>query len=195
MNSRVHNRPPYEPDKHGRATRVDVRTATFEDIEAIALIDEARGIGSVETLVPRILASFECIARGEVRWHNFVASVKSEVVGYAICRYHAWSERNGDPQLPEGWYLAGLNVLPSHRRRGVGRALTEHRITWLTERTDVVYFTAAEANGPSIGLLEALGFTEVARGLVSSFPRRSEELQVLGEKSLTSPTPLTGPSL
>ena len=190
----IHERPPYEPNKHGRATHLDVRAATTDDIEAIALIDEARGIGSVETLVPRILASFERIARGGVRWHNWVASVKGEVVGYAVCRYHAWAEKNGDSELPEGWYLAGLSVMPSQRRRGVGRALTEHRITWLSERTDVAYYTAAEANGPSIELHEALGFVEVARGLVVAFPRRSEEPQILGEKRLTPPTSITGPS-
>ena len=194
MNSRIHNRPPYEPGKHGRSTHVDVREATLDDIEAIALIDEAYGIGSIETLVPRILASFERISRGEVRWHNWVASVNGEVVGYAVCRYHAWAERNGDSGLPEGWYLAGLSVLPSQRRRGVGRALTEHRITWLSERTDVVYYNADEVNGPSIELHEELGFVEVARGLLP--PRRSnDELQILGEKSLTSSTPHTGPSL
>ena len=175
----IKHRPSYEPDKHGRATHVDVRAATTDDIEASARIDEAFGIGPVETLVPRIVASFERIAREKVRWYNWVASVKGEVLGYAICRYHAWSERNGDSGLPEGWYLAGLNVLPSHRRRGVGRALTEHRITWLSERTDVVYYTAAEVNGPSIELHEALGLVEVARGLVVSFPRRSEELHIL----------------
>ncbi len=181
----IHERPPYEPDKHGRAAHVDVRAATTDDIEAIARIDEARGIGSVESLVPRILASFERVARDKVRWHNWVASVKGEVVGYAICRYHAWSESNGDSGLPEGWYLAGLSVLPSHRRRGIGRSITEHRITWLSERTDVVYYTAAEVNRPSIELHEALGLVEVARGLVVSFPRRSEELHILGEKRLT----------
>ena len=185
MNSRIHERPPYEPDKHGRATRVDVRPATSDDIDAIALIDEARGIGPVESLVPLIRASFERIAREKVRWFHWVASVKGGVVGYAICRYHAWAERSGDSGLPEGWYLAGLSVLPDHRRTGVGRALTEHRIAWLSEQTDVVYYTAAEANGPSIELHEALGFTEVARGLLSSFPRRSKELQVLGERRLT----------
>ena len=183
----IHERPAYEPDKHGLATQVDVRAATTDDIEAIARIDEARGKGSVEILVPRILASFERIARDNVRWHNFVASVEGEVVGYAICRYHAWAERNGDSGLPEGWYLAGLSVLPSRRRRGVGRALTEHRIAWVSERTDVVYYTVAEANGPSIGLHEAVGLVEVARGLVLSFPRREEELHILGEKRLSRP--------
>ncbi len=183
----IHERPPYEPDKHGCATHVDVRAATTDDIEAIARIDEARGKGSVETLVPRIVASFERIAREKVRWHNFVASVKGEVVGYAVCRYHAWAERNGDSGIPEGWYLAGLSVLPSHRRRGVGRALTEHRMTWLSERTDMVYYTVAEVNGPSIDLHEALGLVEVARGLVVSFPRREEEPQILGKKRVSRP--------
>ena len=183
----INDRPPYEPDKHGRATHVDVRLATTDDIGAIALVDEAHGIGSVETLIPRIVASFERIAREKVRWYNWVASVKGEVVGYAICRYHAWSEKDGESGLPEGWYLAGLSVLPSHRRQGVGRALTEHRITWLSERTDVVYYTAAEVNRPSIELHEALGLVEVARGLVASFPRREEELQILGKKRVSRP--------
>ena len=183
----IYNRPPYEPDKHGRSTHVDVRAATTDDIEAIARIDEAYGGGSVETLVPRIAASFERIAREKIRWYHWVASVKAEVVGYAICRFHAWSERNGDSGLPEGWYLAGLTVLPNHRRRGVGRALTEHRTTWLSKRTDVVYYTAAEVNGPSIELHEALGFVQVARNLVVSFPRRGEEPQILGEKRVSRP--------
>ena len=183
----IYNRPPYEPDKRGRAAHVDVRTATTDDIEAIARIDEARGKGSVETLVPRIAASFERIAREKIRWYHWVASVKAEVVGYAICRFHAWSERNGDSGLTEGWYLAGVSVLPSQRRQGVGRALTEHRITWLSDRTDVAYYTVAEANGPSIGLHEAVGLVEVARGLVVTFPRPEEELHILGEKRLSRP--------
>ena len=58
----TYDRPPYEPAQHGRATYLDVRAATFDDIERIALIDEAYGIGSVETLVPLIVASFARIA-------------------------------------------------------------------------------------------------------------------------------------
>lgn len=122
-----------------------------------------------------------------------VASVKGEVVGYGICRFRAWSEKKGDSGLPDGWYLSGLQVLSGHRRRGIGRALTEHRLTWLSERTDVVYYNADEVNGPSIELHEASGFVEVAGGLLPSF-RSNDELQILGEKRLTPPTPLTGPS-
>ncbi len=183
----IYNRPPYEPDKHGRPTHVDVRAATTDDIEAIARIDEAYGLGSVETLVPRILASFERVACGEDRGYDCVASVKGGVVGYGRCRFRAWSEKEGGSGLPDGWYLSGLQVLPSHRRRGIGRALTEHRIKWLSERTDVVYYNADEVNGPSIHLHEALGFVEVARGLVVSFPRREEELQILGKKRVSRP--------
>ena len=180
----IHNRPPYEPHKHGRPIRFDVREATPDDIEAIALIDEAFGIGSVETLVPRILASFERMARGEERRYNCIASVKGEVVGYGSCRFNAWSEEEGESALPDGWYLSGLQVLSSHRRQGIGRALTEHRIAWLSERTDVVYYNADEANGPSIELHEALGFVEVARGLLPH-RRLNDELQILGKKRLS----------
>ncbi len=184
MNSRIHNRPPYEPGKHGRSTHVDVRAATTDDIEAIARIDEAYGLGSVETLVPRIVASFERVARGEVRAYTCVASAKGEVVGYGVCRFRAWSEKHEESGLPDGWYLSGLQVLSSHRRLGIGRALTEHRITWLSERTDVVYYNADEINGPSIELHESLGFVEVARGLLPPL-RSNDELQILGEKRLT----------
>ena len=38
--------------------------------------------------------------------------------------------------------------------------------------------------GP-LELHEAWGLVEVARGLVVSFPRRSEELHILGKKRLT----------
>ncbi len=179
----IYNRPAYEPDKHGRPIQVDVRPATPDDIEAIARIDEVYGIGSVETLVPRILASFERVARGEVRAYTCVAPVKGEVVGYGICKFNVWSEKHEESGLPDGWYLSGLQVLSSHRRRGIGRALTEHRLMWLSERTDVVYYNADEVNGPSIELHERLGFVEVARGILP--PRRSnDELQMLGKKRL-----------
>ncbi len=179
----IYDRPPYEPDKHGRSIDVDMRAATTDDIETLARIDEAYGLGSVETLVPRIVAAFERVARGEVRAYTCVASVKGVVVGYGICRFRAWSEKEGDSGLPDGWYLSGLQVLSSHRRRGVVRAITEHRITWLNERTDVAYYNADEVNGPSIELHEALGFVEVARGILP--PRRSnDELQILGKKRL-----------
>ncbi len=179
----IYDRPPYEPDKHGRSIDVDVRGATTDDIEAIAEIDEAYGLGSVETLVPRIVASFERVARGEVRGYTCVVPMKGEVVGYGRCRFAAWSEEEGESVLPDGWYLCGLQVLSSHRRQGIGRALTEHRLTWLSERTDVVYYNADEVNGPSIELHEALGFVEVARGILP--PRRSnDELQILGKKRL-----------
>ena len=180
----IHERPPYEPDRHGHATHVVVRAATTDDIETLARIDEAYGLGSVETLVPRIVAAFQRAARGEVRAYTCVASVKGEVVGYGVCRFRAWSKKEGDSGLPDGWYLSGLQVLSSHRRRGVGRAITEHRLTWLGERTDVVYYNADEVNGPSIELHEVLGFVEVARGLLPPV-RSNDELQILGEKRLT----------
>ena len=50
-----------------------------DDIEAIARMDEASGLGSAEALVPRIAASFERVARGENRGYVCVAPVKGEV--------------------------------------------------------------------------------------------------------------------
>ena len=131
----TYDRPPYEPDKHGRATHADVRPATTDDIEALARIDEAYGLGSVETLVPRIVGSFERVARGEDRGYVCVAPVKGEVVGYGRCKFNAWSEEEGESVLPDGWYLCGLQVLSSHRRQGIGRA-TYGEPSQVVERTN-----------------------------------------------------------
>ena len=35
---------------------------------------------------------------------------------------------------PAGWYLSGVIVAEDHRRRGIGRRLTQARLNWIAER-------------------------------------------------------------
>ena len=67
--------------------------------------------------------------------------------------------------LPAGWYLAGLVVAPERRRTGIGRALTEHRIAWLAERTPMAYYFASLQNRASLDLHARLGFEQLQRDI------------------------------
>ena len=123
--------------------------------------------------VERIERDLRAGAQGEPSRYCCVALRDDTVVGFGKCAYLEWSspttERGRDaaagPAAPPGWYLAGVLVEPEHRRRGVARALTGHRLDWLQGRTDVVYYWVDEVNRASIDLHRDFGFEEVARGL------------------------------
>lgn len=59
---------------------------------------------------------------------------------------------------PTGWYLTGLVVRPSGRRRGVGTRLTEERIRALAERASEIWYFANLRNRATIALHERMGF-------------------------------------
>jgi len=46
----------------------------------------------------------------------------------------------------------------------VGRLLTENRLEWLRQRTEVVFYTTGEPNRASQDLHAPFGFVEVDRG-------------------------------
>ena len=64
-------------------------------------------------------------------------------------------------QAPSGWYLLGVNVLPTHRRRGIATLLTKWRIDWLANRSDQLFYVAVPTNVESIRLHVAFGFVKV----------------------------------
>jgi ribosomal protein S18 acetylase RimI-like enzyme len=105
---------------------------------------------------------------------TFVARVAGEVAGYGSLGWldsgsedssiSAPADPSGGPVVaPTGWYLTGLVVDPSWRRRGVGVALTAHRLDWLRGRAEVVYYFANARNRATIDLHRRLGFEEVTR--------------------------------
>lgn len=83
------------------------------------------------------------------------------VVGYGkATRLELPHETNA----PSGWYLTGIVVDPVVRRRGVGAALTQARITELQRRgVHNIWFFANARNQVSLALHEQLGFREVSR--------------------------------
>jgi len=153
----------YEPEAHGiRLETIEGRAAAPEDAHAIATIDAERrsqGIDAMKSVIQRDLIA---VLQDEERY-VCVAEVKHEIVGYGKCAFQRWSGKD-DPDLPEGWYLTGVTVPIEARRQGIGRALIEHRLEWLAERADEVYFNTGESNLPSQDLHAPFGFTVVKRG-------------------------------
>lgn len=93
----------------------------------------------------------------------FVARVGDEVAGYSRVEY--WTAPADAPATtaPEGWYLMGLLVDPTHRRTGLGRALTAARLDWLRSRATRAWYFANARNTASLALHASLGFREVTR--------------------------------
>jgi GNAT superfamily N-acetyltransferase len=97
-----------------------------------------------------------------------VAVSDNEVFGYA--RAHVFEPKPDAPSdsVPRGYLLLGLFVLPSHRRTGLGSALTRTRLRWIGERANEAWFFSNARNNASIELHRRFGFTEVTRSF--SFP-------------------------
>jgi ribosomal protein S18 acetylase RimI-like enzyme len=98
-----------------------------------------------------------------------VAEREGAVIGYGrVLRFVPDSDAPPDI-APTGYYLMGLAVHPDHRRAGVGAALTQARIDWISEHSDAVWYFANSRNSASIALHEPFGFREVTRSFV--YPR------------------------
>ncbi|MDJ0972837.1 MAG: GNAT family N-acetyltransferase [Planctomycetota bacterium] len=141
-----------------------VRAAVVEDADGIARVAASDGTQTRTEILPLIRTELEEIASGKLHRYTCVAEVDGTIVGYGRCAGDDTFTK-GFPQLPDGWYLSGVLVLPSSRRRGVGRALTQHRMEWLRERTEIVYFLTSETNVPSVALHSEFGFVEIQRGI------------------------------
>ena len=131
-----------------------VRRAEIRDCKALAEIKtEREGSGDIgaqrdwfESLLSR---PSELVLVGEV---------SREVVAYGRVVHH-----QGSVGCPAGWYLVGLVVSPPHRRRGIGRFLTEERLEWIAGRAPEAFYFANERNAPTIDLHGTLGFVEMTR--------------------------------
>jgi GNAT superfamily N-acetyltransferase len=136
-----------------------IRAATLEDLNAAAEIAAERDGGAADRHRLAMMAFL-----GADRAQLFIAELAGDVVGFGKIAYlTAAADAHG---IPEGWYLGGVVVRPSNRRRGVGRALTGGRIEWLRSRTHTVYYFASAQNEVTIDLHRPFGFVEVGRGIV-----------------------------
>lgn len=87
----------------------------------------------------------------------------STLVGVARTAYFSPPEKNPANVAPRGWYLLGVNVLPTERRRGTARRLTDLRLAWLRRRTTQVFYFTRASNSASRCLHAPYGFAEVTR--------------------------------
>ncbi len=160
----------YAPDAHGvPVVGLSVVVALPHHAAAIASVEVAREGGEPADIVPLIAGELAKIAAGLLPRYTCLGLVAGEVVAYARCM-----QRTADPALPAGWYLSGINVLPRWRRRGIGAALTAHRLAWLRERTAVARYTTSMDNRASLAMHRRFGFTEQAAGVLT--PSRGQPL-------------------
>jgi len=90
-----------------------------------------------------------------------VAQIQTDVIAFTKAAYTSFDPP--EPHVPRGWYLTGIIVDPQHRRRGIGAALTESRLQWISERAREVFYFANSLNRVSIELHQHFGFQEICR--------------------------------
>lgn len=136
----------------------EVRPAISEDVAACLSLWLAERGGDADTRRDRLVRDLDEPERLLV-----VASLAGEFVGYGrATRFESPADAAPDV-APSGYYLIGLVVAPSARRRGVGRALTEARLAWIGVRAREAWYFVNARNAASLELHRKLGFVEVTR--------------------------------
>ena len=87
-----------------------------------------------------------------------VAELDGKIVGVGRVSYFEPPQDAPENAAPGGYYLLGVNVDPKHRRRGIGKALTEARLRFIARHAPVAWFFTDAQNEASIRLHQALGF-------------------------------------
>lgn len=91
-----------------------------------------------------------------------VAEYNQEVHGYASTTFLDVNDWDG--LGVSGWYLSGIVVAPSARRRGLGMRLTSARLHGIAEASGSAWYFVNADNQASIALHARFGFVEHARG-------------------------------
>ncbi|HLV21715.1 MAG TPA: GNAT family N-acetyltransferase [Polyangiaceae bacterium] len=152
-----------EPAERRGAADVFIRRAAASDAEAIAHIRQERHGGGLERQLAHSRRWIARIADAPEQL-LLVAVLDDEVTGYG---YAGLFQPPDAPTLrnmaPGGYYLRGVVVRSSARRRGIGRRLTEARLSWIAERAEIAYYCANAANRATLAMHAEFGFEEVTR--------------------------------
>ena len=108
-----------------------------------------------------------------------VAVDDDHVIGYGRVQLQPGNPVEAAPALPDGYYLSGIVVALTHRRRGVGSAVCDARIDWVADRANEVWFFTNRKNAASRALHRDVGFSEVHE---FSSPRLDGGWGVLGHR-------------
>jgi len=138
-----------------------IRPAIPPDLPALARIAAERENEPVEkwqTAFEHIHA--ECAGGQSVL---LVADVGDAIAGYGKAGHFAPPPGSPANVAPAGFYLTGVIVDPTFRRRGIGLALTRARLDWIRGRSPRAYYFGNERNRVTIELHRAVGFVELTR--------------------------------
>lgn len=131
------------------------REATAGDVRQCAGLIAASGGDDIEEWQQRF-----CDVLHDPDRRFLVAVADSTVVGFGHLRYVHHDARPAS-SVPSGWYLSGVTVAASHRRRGIGTQLTRERLRILRGITDCVYYVADADNDATLAMHRNLGFVFV----------------------------------
>lgn len=150
----------YQPRKSSRPPPADleIRAAQVADCAAIAAIEGSRDGDATAAARQRCETQVD-----DPSTLLLVAMAGDQMVGFARAGRIRRPVDASEDHVPDGWYLLGVVVVDAWRRRGIGRRLTERRISWIAERADTAYFFANARNRASLDLHRGLGFVEISR--------------------------------
>ena len=97
-----------------------------------------------------------------------VAEDAGRIIGYGRAMHFRRGVNPSADAVPTGYYLVGLVVDASRRRKGVGSELTHARLAWIAGRTTDAWYFSNVRNTASIAFHARFGFREVTREF--SFP-------------------------
>ena len=143
----------YSSTVHGHVhAGVGVRVAESSDASAIVAVDVTRQ--------PRPDTHLAWVTEELVRTDalHVVAEVDGVVIGSSAVK--VWS---GHGDVPLGWYVSGITVVPEWRRRYVADRMLSAELAWMDSRGGSTWSVVSAANGASIDLHHRHGFREVAR--------------------------------
>lgn len=152
---------PFAPDAHGHPLAgAVVRPGTRQDLAQTGALAALREGGPGADWVAQHRRRFDTEGN-----QLFVVEYEGDVVGYGWVSYLTPVEHGGR-NAPDGWYLSGVVIAPTVRRRGLGRRLTQERVAWALERGEAVHYVVAASNLASRDLHASLGFEEVTDDFV-----------------------------
>jgi GNAT superfamily N-acetyltransferase len=134
---------------------IDVRVAVATDAADLEHVELLSGRRTAEAWRQRIARYAD-----DPRRLMLVGHLDGRFAGTAEA---VWLDEDPESGAPAGFVLAGVNVLESSRRHGVGLALTRRRLAWIAERAATAWYFASSANHASIAMHADLGFVEVLR--------------------------------
>ena len=142
---------------------IQSRSANLDDVEYIVGIHTARH----GTPLDKARAWAERVVRRSIDepddWLFLFAEHNGERVGFARAGRFIPPDDAPEHCCPAGWYLVGVVVDETWRRRGVARLLTAERLAWIAARSDRSWFFCDADNEASLALHAEFGFEEVTR--------------------------------